>query len=361
MRFRSLGFHDFRNLADSLVPTDARHVVLVGNNGQGKTNFLEALYVLCYGSSFRATSPREMCAHGKREFSLSAIAETEEGLNRNILFRFAEGKREIRIDGKEIRDRKDLIYHIPCIVFSHDDIEFIRGNPESRRKYFDQTMSLYDPLFFDDLRRYRSVLRQRNAAIKDNYLSLIPVYDRQLAALGMTIQDRRRQEVSTFNTMFGELYRAVSETEDDMRISYRPSWGDCKTVEDAVAKLERTLERDVRMQTTASGIHRDQFVVMHNAANFALSGSTGQMRLASLIFRIAQVNTYRKHVAKDPIILVDDVLLELDIAKRGKFLSLLAGYSQAFFTFLPDETYFAEVAQDVGLTYRVDAGRFTRS
>lgn len=360
MRFRSLGFHDFRNLADSMVPTDAKHVVLVGNNGQGKTNFLEALYVLCYGSSFRATNTKDMCAHGKREFSLSAIVETDDGINQQILFRFSEGKREIRIDGKEIRDRRDLIYNIPCIVFAHDDIEFIRGNPESRRKYFDQTMSLYDPLFFDDLRRYRSVLRQRNAAIKDNFLSLLPIYDRQLATLGMAIQARRREETESFNSMFNDLYRAVSGTEDEMRISYRPSWGDCATVEQTIEKLQRTLERDLRMQTTASGIHRDQFVVMHNNVNFTLSGSTGQMRLASLIFRIAQVHTYRQHVAKEPILLVDDVLLELDIAKRGIFLSLLEGYSQAFFTFLPEETYFSQVAQDVDLTYRVDEGKFSR-
>lgn len=358
MRFRSLGFHDFRNLADSMIPVDAKHVVLIGNNGQGKTNFLEALYVLCYGSSFRASNTKEMCTHGKREFSLSAIVETDEGSNRQMLFRFSEGKREIRIDGKEIRDRRDLIYTVPCIVFSHDDIEFIRGNPESRRKFFDQTMSMYDPLFFDDLRRYRSVLRQRNAAIKDNYHSLFPVYNRQLASLGLVIQERRREEVMKFNAIFGKLYATVSQTEEEMRIAYRPSWGDCTTVDEVVDKLERTLERDIRMQTTASGIHRDQFIVMNGSVNFALSGSTGQMRLASLIFRIAQIHSYRQNTNKDPILLIDDVLLELDIVKRGLFLSLLEGYNQAFFTFLPEETYFSQVSREVGLTYRVQEGTF---
>lgn len=358
MRFRSLGFHYFRNLADSMVPTDAEHVVLVGNNGQGKTNFLEALYVLCYGSSFRASNAKDMCRHGKREFSLSAIVALDDGTNQQILFRFGEGKREIRIDGKEIRDRRDLIYNVPCIVFSHDDIEFIRGTPESKRKFFDQTMSMYDPLFFDDLRRYRSVLRQRNAAIKDGYASLIPVYDVQLAKLGMAIQKRRAEEVVKFNELFVKLYQAVSQTDERMYIAYKPSWGDCTTEEEARDKLSRTLERDLRMQTTASGIHRDQFIVMQDTANFASSGSTGQMRLASLIFRIAQVHSYRKNTGKEPILLVDDVLLELDIRKRGLFLSLLEGYSQAFFTFLPEETYFSKVSEQDGLTYAVEDGTF---
>jgi len=361
MKFRSIGFHHFRNLADSLVPTDTRHVVLIGTNGQGKTNFLEALYVLCYGSSFRSIQSRDMCRHGEREFSLSAVVESELGINQHILFRFGEGKREIRIDGKEIRDRRELIYNIPCIVFCHDDIEFVRGTPESRRRFFDQTMSLYNPLFFDDLRRYKVVLKQRNAAIKENYHALIPVYDDQLAQLGISIQQQRREAVEEFNALFGPLYASVSGGSKSMRIAYRPSWGDCTTAEDVTDKLARTWERDVRMQTTASGIHRDQFVVMDGSIHFASSGSTGQMRLASLIFRIAQVQSFRQKTGKDPILLIDDVLLELDIVKRGHFLEQLGGYSQAFFTFLPEEQYFSEITKGEGLTYRVEDGRFMES
>lgn len=361
MKFRSIGFHNFRNLTDSLVPTDTRHVVLIGTNGQGKTNFLEALYVLCYGSSFRSIQSRDMCTHEKREFSLSAVVEGDLGINQHILFRFGEGKREIRIDGKEIRDRKELIYNIPCIVFCHDDIEFVRGTPESRRRFFDQTMSLYNPLFFDDLRRYRVVLKQRNAAIKENYHTLMPVYNRQLAQLGISIQEQRREAVDEFNALFGPLYSSVSGMSESMHITYRPSWGDCVTVEDAQEKLEKTWERDLRMQTTASGIHRDQFIVMNGPVNFATSGSTGQMRLASLIFRIAQVQSFRQKTGKDPILLIDDVLLELDIVKRGLFLEQLGGYSQAFFTFLPEERYFSEITKGEGLTYRVEDGRFLES
>jgi DNA replication and repair protein RecF len=92
---------------------------------------------------------------------------------------------------------------------------------------------MYDPLFFDDLRRYRSVLRQRNAAIKDGYASLIPVYDVQLAKLGMAIQKRRAEEVVKFNELFVKLYQAVSQTDERMYIAYKPSWGDCTTEEEA--------------------------------------------------------------------------------------------------------------------------------
>src|SRR5690554_6836241 len=114
MRFRSIGFHNFRNLADSIVPTEATHIVLIGNNGQGKSNFLEALYLLCYGSSFRTPQIKQLARHFTKEFSLSGIVESDSGLDQHLQFHYEEGKREIRIDGKEVKDRRQLIYNIPC-------------------------------------------------------------------------------------------------------------------------------------------------------------------------------------------------------------------------------------------------------
>ncbi|MFA5513513.1 MAG: DNA replication and repair protein RecF [Sphaerochaetaceae bacterium] len=361
MRFVSLRFHNFRNLKEAIVDTDSKNIVLLGANGQGKTNFLEALYLLCYGSSFRCSNIKEMVAHNKKEFRLSAVVESDDKLKQQLQLTYSEGKREIRIDGKEVKDRRQLVYNIPCIVFSHDDIEFVRGVPESRRRFFDQTMSLYDPLFFDDLRRYRSVLKQRNAAIKENLLSLVPIYNHQLATSGLAIQQKREAETQQFNKIFGPLYQSVSNSSVNLRISYRPSWKNCTTVEQIEEILSTNIERDVIMQTTTSGIHRDQFVVMQDKSQFNTVGSTGQMRLASLIFRIVQVQTYYKHTNKLPLLLVDDVLLELDLEKRALFLDLLENYSQAFFTFLPRENYFSKENEGERLTYKVTDGEFVKT
>lgn len=359
MRFRSIGFHNFRNLADSIVPTEATHIVLIGNNGQGKSNFLEALYLLCYGSSFRTPQIKQLARHFTKEFSLSGIVESDSGLDQHLQFHYEEGKREIRIDGKEVKDRRQLIYNIPCIVFTHDDIEFIRGEPEQRRRFFDQTMSLYDPLFFDDLRRYRLILKQRNAAIKEEYYSLIPLYNQQIAEIGLAIQKRRGEEVIKFNNILEPLYKEVSQTDSSITLSYRPSWREGTTVDQIIELLESRIETDIKMQTTTSGIHRDQFVVLNDSHQFVTSGSTGQMRLVSLLFRIAQMVSYKNNTNKEPVLLIDDVLLELDITKRGIFLSHLEGYSQAFFTFLPDETYFSTLFEKEGITYKVEEGKFT--
>ncbi len=360
MRFSSVRLDRFRNLADGSVSTHARHVLLVGPNGQGKTNFLEALYILCYGTSFRTANAKEVVRHGEKGFSLSATVIDDEGDQRKVDITFSEGKRTVRLDGREVVDRKELIYNIPLIVFSHDDISFVRGEPEFRRRFFDQTMSMYNPLFFDDNRRYRAVLRQRNAAIKEGQLSMIPIYDMQLAKYGIEIQRERTKAVYEFNMIFPQMYRKVFGTDINIRLAYIPSWNDCSDAAAIEERLSQNIQRDIRMQTTSSGVHRDRFVIVDDHGPFAQSGSTGQLRLASLVLRMAQTEFFRQKTGKDPILLIDDVLLELDHGRRASFLDMMGGYSQAFFTFLPDERYFQTLSTEDTLVYDVDKGTFER-
>ncbi len=360
MRFLRIWTNHYRNLESGWIDLDAQEVFLVGYNGQGKTNLLEALYALCYGSSFRTNVLREIARHGERSFKVVGIYGDDEGIEHTLELEFKDAKRTVSLDGKVVRDRKDLIYNIPCIVFSHDDIAFVRGEPESRRYVFDQTMSMYDPLFFDDLRRYRSVLRQRNLSIKEGRDDLLAIYDQQLARHGIAIQGNRTRTAARFNEIFPSLYREISHTDTDVEIDYIPSWKNCATEEEVVEHLSSHRERDRIMATTTSGIHRDRFVISSQGQSFDQSGSTGQLRLASLVLRSAQMAFYEQMTAKKPVILVDDVLLELDHTRRERFLSHLKSYSQALFTFLPDEHYSKSLQDEDSLFYTVREGRFER-
>jgi len=360
MLFTRIQTANFRNLEPSTIDVGKRQVVLVGVNGQGKTNFLEAIYTLCYGSSFRTQFLKELARNGERDFSLKAWFVDEEKMEHELSFYFKNAKRTILVDGKQIYDRKELMYTIPCIVFSHDDIWFVNGDPEQRRKFFDQTMSMYDPLFFDDLRHYKQILKQRNQAIKDNQVSLLSIYDLQLAKYGVRIQEERTKAVFEFNQFFTDLYREVSGTDWNLVIKYNPSWKRCSTEQEIVDLLSQTRERDFILQTTSSGIHRDRFIVMCGDVPFATQGSTGQIRLASLLFRIAQMRFFKNKTGRNPVILVDDVLLELDFTIRENFLKLIDGYDQAFFTFLPEEHYFKTLSETDVCMYDVRKGIFSR-
>jgi len=358
MVFTEIKTSQFRNLKAEAVPVGKRQVFLIGTNGQGKTNFLEAIYTLCYGSSFRSSQLRELASHGEKSFRLTGKYLGEDSLSHTLVLEYQESKRRVFLDEREIKDRKELIYNIPCIVFSHDDIAFVRGEPEQRRRFFDQTMSMYDPLFFDDMRRYRLLLKQRNLAIKEGRYNLLGVYDLQMAKYGLAIQQERIKAVAEFDQIFPEMYNTVSGSDTSIAIQYQSSWSECTTEEEIVDYLAKNRQRDLNMQTTTSGIHRDRFNIVQKAGAFSQIGSTGQLRLASLVLRTAQMAFFHKKTGKKPLILVDDVLLELDLTKREKFLSLMEGYSQAFFTFLPEEHYFAHLASEDALVYDVREGSF---
>ncbi|NLL24138.1 MAG: DNA replication/repair protein RecF [Spirochaetales bacterium] len=359
MRFCTITTNQFRNLKEEPLEVDASKVLLIGPNGQGKTNLLEALYTLCYGSSFRTAQIKELATYGFKDFRIEGTYRDERNLLHTLILTFKDNKRVITLDGTVIRDRKELIYNIPTIVFSHDDIFFVKGEPEYRRKFFDQTMSMYNPLFFDDHRRYRQVLRQRNQAIKDEQYSLLPIYDQQLARHGIAIQRERIRSVYEFLQIFPEIYQEVSRSDTLLDIEYQPSWEECATEEEVVHCLESHRRRDIKLQTTTSGIHRDQFMITEDGYPFANKGSTGQLRLASLALRVAQMAYFTKKTDKEAVILVDDVLLELDIPKRERFLTILTGYSQAFFTFLPEERYIHSFETSDRKVYHVSEGAFT--
>ena len=362
MLVKKIVLDGFRNIRDRQIDTSAKQIILTGENGQGKTNVLEAVYMLCYGTSFRTQNIKELVTHGRESFYLCSVFDDSQGLERKAEVIFSDGKKHIRLDGKDIKDRKELIYCLPCIVFSHDDIEFVRGEPENRRRFFDQTMTMYDPVFFDDLRRYKLILKQRNAAIKDQRTELLNIYDQKLASYGLQIMKSRRAVVDSFSAIFPDIYNAVSLEDRGIEISYRPSWNEELGIDGVLEKLESQRDVDLKMNTTTSGPHRDRFLINDRNGLFTSSASTGQMRLASLVFRSAQAAFYRQKTGQNPIFLIDDVLLELDSQKRARYLSYLGHYNQAFFTFLPEEKYFGsmiDMEESQTLMYTVREGSFT--
>ena len=218
-------------------------------------------------------------------------------------------------------------------------------------------MSLYSPFFLDTLRSYRSVLMQRNAAIKQGNRTIISLYDQRLALHGIEIMKERAEAVYGFNEVFPSLFREISETNMDITVKYQPSWK-MENADEIVDYMKENIERDIILSTTSSGPHRDRFTVMCGNIPFSSIGSTGQIRLASILFRIAEAIYFFKRTGKHPLLLIDDVLLELDSKKRGAVLSSLPGYSQAFYTFLPSESYFASHKDDA-LSYKVEKGEFS--
>ncbi len=341
MGFTSVRSVNFRNLADSRIDLEgAEKIFLVGLNGQGKTNFLEMIYYLCYASSFRGKSEKELSRHGSEGFFTGARYSFNHQQFGTLGISWKEGARTTKLDDKLIRDRKDLINNIPCVVFCHDDLSFVTGSPERKRWFFDQTLSYQYPYYVDSLRKYKKILLSRNKILKEKKKDLLEIYTVQMVKAGREIQTRRRELTELFNVHFGKYFRKISGLKEDLVITYQPSWRNLEEDKEIFDFLKSREEKEIFRGSSLYGPHRDNFLFMQGNRNFTDYGSTGQMRLISLIMRIAQADFVSASQEKKPILLLDDVLLELDREKRKLFLDSLPPYEQAFFTFLPgDDTY----------------------
>jgi DNA replication and repair protein RecF len=358
MGFLSIGSHHFRNLSAGEVPLEAPEVFLVGENGQGKTNFLEAVYLLAYGSSFRTAADQRLILHDQEE-ALVRGRFSSAGLDHEAGVRLERrGGKEIRVDGKVVRDRLQLIENIPCILFSHQDLETVTGSPEMRRRFFNQVLGLFDPLFVSLLRAYRRALKSRNLLLREAGHDLLAAAGRSLAELGLRIRERRAQVVEEFNRTLTPLFGRVSSLEEEVRIQYRPCWQGA-TLEEVERELEQTMAADLRFAATTTGPHRDRFLLLQGNREFAHQASTGQVRLGSLLLRVAQTRFYQLKTGRRAVLLLDDVLLELDSSRRERFLAEIPEYDQAFFTFLPDEQFLG-LRRPQTLVYRVQAGELRR-
>ncbi|MDR3019823.1 MAG: DNA replication and repair protein RecF [Treponema sp.] len=364
MSFSSLRTTAFRNLADAETFTEAKQVFLVGENGQGKTNFLEALYFCAYASSFRAVRDGDIVrsTYGS-EKDFSAEVKLSQSVNESILVKFERGKKSILINGKRAEDRKELLSIAPSIVFCHEDMEFVGGTPERRRWFFDQTLSLYDPEYLEDFRRYRRVLKSRNTVLRDhaqnrrsydggNIEQILDALDPQLVLYGQKLIKSRETAAKSFSAILGPLYEEVSGI-TGITARYIPSW---KSETDTAERLREKRAAEMAAGLSLSGPHRDRYVFECNGAEFAGTASTGQRRLLALLLRVAQARCYSDATRLNAILLFDDVLLEMDGEKRRRFLSVMPAYDQAFFTFLPDEPYHDYGAEDT-LVYTVKDGR----
>ena len=371
MPFLSLSPVHFRNLSDCTIDLLSKEVYFTGENGQGKSNLLEALYYSSYGASFRTHVDSELIRKGESDMSLRTIYREENGNTHSTFISLEKGKKRIEKDGKTLHDRKELINTMPCVLYNHDDLDFAVGTPERRRFFIDQSLSMYDVLYIDVMRRYKKILKNRNLCLKEKNYSLFETYDIQLAMNGLEIQKKRKDAVFQFNQIFGKMYAEITGIEG-VTIRYSPSWkkesiseseaafgeNSLPLIDEVMATIKSKVEAEKIMGTTMSGPHRDRIIFMKDGQPFVPTASTGQRRLIALVLRTAQAVFYTQVTQKKPVLLMDDVLLELDPVKRQRLTAMLPPYDQLFCTFLPGEPY-EKYMHESTRVYKISGGTWT--
>lgn len=355
MPILSVSITNFRNLINSSIDVLGNEVFLVGKNAQGKTNFLESLYLSAYGVSFRTKKDEEICKKNFQEYAVSVLFKDFNEKTHTIRIISKNKKRLISKNLKRIKDRKELVNTIPCVLFCHGDMDFVIGSPERKRFFIDQTVSMYNTEYINVLRNFTKILKTRNLSLKEKKTDLLNTLDEQFAHLGLNLIYQRQKTIKEIKNLFSIRYEQISGIKN-VYIHYESTW---KT-EDSnkiIDFLIKNRNRDIHVGRSLSGPQRDKIIFLKDEKPFIPTASTGQQRLIAIVLRSVQAEYYTQKTKIKPILLLDDILLELDQEKRKIFMKNLPQYDQIFCTFLPGEP-FQSYKTEKTIIYFVNEGQF---
>jgi DNA replication and repair protein RecF len=342
VRLNELRIRHFRNLADQELSLPAEGVAIVGENAQGKTNLLEAIYYLETFRSFRAARDERLVSFGQGFFRVVGslvgdAGEGGEGSRRQVEVAAAfeaKGKRKkITLDGQEPQRLGDGLGRVGAVIFSPADVALVSDGPGVRRRFLDIVLSLNAPGYLPALQRFRQVLSQRNAALRDGgWSGTVEAWDLGLVESGALVMEERLRWVERWGEKFSSYYRRISGARVGC-VQYQPgvklgSAGGREEIAGAFREaLRESRERERRVGSTVVGPQRDDLLLTvtegGEARDLREYGSGGQRRTASLALRLVEAATIREARRQEPIVLMDDVFAELDPGRSERVMALM--------------------------------------
>ncbi|MFM2139932.1 MAG: hypothetical protein RLZZ25_197 [Gemmatimonadota bacterium] len=333
-RLRGLTLQSFRNVAEATLTLPPEGIVVVGDNGQGKSNLVEAIGYLRLLRSGRGARDRDCIRHGGTAFHLSATLEGVPA-TRVTAAVDRQGRKKVTLDGRALDRLTEALDALPSVAFSPRDVDLVAGAPQERRRYLDITLALTSPRYLQALRQYRAALSRRNAALRDAARGGGSVADREAAAAwepalaqhGATVIAERRAWVAAWGPTFAARCAAIGEpAPTDLR--YAGTFAE--VADDAlVGALRETLERqraqDLRRGLTQAGPHRDDLTLTLEGHDLRIVGSAGQQRTAAIVLRLLEAATHHVATGVMPVLLLDDPFAELDRDRTERILALLDG------------------------------------
>jgi DNA replication and repair protein RecF len=322
-----LRLRDFRNFTDQRITLPPGGVAIVGDNGQGKTNLLEAIYYLEVFRSFRGAPDDQLVRFGTDVFRLDARLEGEAGQVEIGVGYERRGRKKVTLDGLEADRLSDQVGRVGAVIFSPADLEIVSGPPGARRRFLDIVLSLSVPGYLAALQRYRQTLSQRNALLRRGASSAaVSAWDAGLVREGARLLVARLQWVAERAPGFAEHYARVAGGETGS-LRYRSAipleegTSEASAAEAFAATLAERRDAEARRQTTVVGPHRDDLALTFDDRELRAYGSGGQRRTAAIALRMVEAETVRERRGMEPIFLLDDVFAELDASRAERILA----------------------------------------
>lgn len=322
MYIESLELKNFRNYKSLSMQFDQGTNILYGDNAQGKTNILEAVYIAGTTKSHKGSKDKEVIYFSEEESHIRMKVH-KDIMDYQIDMHLKKNKSKgIAINGIPIRKASELFGVVNLVFFSPQDLNIIKDGPGERRRFIDFELSQIDHIYLNDLMNYNKCLNQRNKLLKDAYfqpslLSTLDVWDEQLVYYGQKIIKRRISFIHDLNEIIKPIHKKLTGEREDILLSYEPNI----EIETYKEQLKKCHENDSRLKTTSVGPHRDDMCVMVNEIDIRKYGSQGQQRTAALSLKLSEIDLVKKVIKDTPVLLLDDVLSELDSNRQNYLLS----------------------------------------
>ena len=320
MIVKSLELNHFRNYESLNIAFDQGTNILYGNNAQGKTNILEAIYLSGTTKSHKGSKDREMVQFGNEESHIRLFVEKQEKQFQIDMHLKKHKSKGIAVNRIPIKKAGELFGILTLVFFSPEDLNIIKNGPSERRRFMDMELCQLDRIYFDNLTKYNKILMQRNKLLKDIYTKpelkeTLFAWNIQLTEYGKKIIQRRREFVSRLDEIVADIHAKISGGTETVTLTYEPNVKE----EDFERELERVREKELKLGQTMTGPHRDDICFLSNDIDIRKFGSQGQQRTLALSLKLSEIELVKQITKETPILLLDDVLSELD-SKRQNFL-----------------------------------------
>lgn len=357
MIIEQIKLKNFRNYARAQVEPCPGITVLYGLNAQGKTNVLEAVYLCCTGRSHRTSRDRELISWGEDYGQVAIRAQRLDGSHEVEIHLSQLEKKQVLVGGSRVARSGELMGHVTGVLFSPEDLRMVKDGPAERRRFLDMELSQIQPSYYYQLQRYNRALNQRGALLRASAASdSLSVWDEQLALAGARIMESRRAFIARLDEAASAIHRGLSGNQERLLVAYQASVSSDESGDKLAERLLRALtgarETDLRRGITSVGPHRDDLSLRLNDIDVRAYGSQGQQRSCALSLKLSELRVMKEETGEYPILMLDDVMSELDPARRRQLLEQLSGVQTLITCTDIDDL----AGAPVGKLYRVENG-----
>lgn len=331
MFVQSLYLKNFRNFEQSLVHFSPRINLIYGENAQGKTNLIEALYFLSTGRSFRTNRIHEFIREGEKEFYLEAHF-IKDGIEQRLAIHFDGQTRKIQYNHTTYPGFTSLLGILPVVLYAPSDIDLINGGPAERRRFLDVHLAQIDPLYIYHLIRYHKAVKQRNCLLRQKQGSHLFPWESIMASSGHYLMHKRQNAIELFSHPLQEAMYSLSENKENIQLLYESSLKISSEIPSILEQIEKNRHKDLHLGQSLIGPHKDDLIISLDGKKAKIFSSEGQKRCSIGAIKTAEWHHLQSKMNTLPIMIVDDFSVHLDAERTRRWNKGMQAFGQVFLT-----------------------------